>query len=386
MIRSIVASVAVFLVTPSVAETITVCASGCDYTSINAAIEAAGDGDVIQLGAETYFEGTPINVGKPVTLRGIRDKSGSLVSVLDGSKLHRVLSAGSGAIVEDLVIQHGVADRGAGMRLTDATARQCIVRSNTSYSPNWAGAGVYASGDVVLDHCRIEDNFVNSAYGGGLLVDGGTALVVWCRFVGNHANHGGGAYTQHADVRFQSCTFEENTAWTQGAALDQFLGHQELAFCLFRQNGGGWQDDYAWQTSYSSTAEACYFLDNYCGAVRGTSSLVGCDFAGNAGLDVAAYTSTPVRVEECVFDRCCSVSPIAGVVDAGGNSFAGLPFPACETCRPNIDCKNDAIGAGDLGLLLTRWGTSDLQCDIDGDGVVSAGDLGLLMVAWGPCG
>ncbi|MCP4894587.1 MAG: hypothetical protein GY911_12345, partial [Actinomycetales bacterium] len=35
------------------AETITVCASGCDYTSINAAIGAANEGDVIQLAAET---------------------------------------------------------------------------------------------------------------------------------------------------------------------------------------------------------------------------------------------------------------------------------------------------------------------------------------------
>ena len=32
------------------AETITVCASGCDHTSINAAIDASKEGDVIQLG------------------------------------------------------------------------------------------------------------------------------------------------------------------------------------------------------------------------------------------------------------------------------------------------------------------------------------------------
>lgn len=46
------------------AETITVCAKGCDHTSINAAITVASDGDVIQLAAETYREGSP---EKPIT-------------------------------------------------------------------------------------------------------------------------------------------------------------------------------------------------------------------------------------------------------------------------------------------------------------------------------
>ena len=35
--------------TTATADTLTVCASGCQYTSINAAIDAASDGDVILL-------------------------------------------------------------------------------------------------------------------------------------------------------------------------------------------------------------------------------------------------------------------------------------------------------------------------------------------------
>ena len=79
------------------AETITVCASGCDYTSINAAIGAASDGDVIQLAAETYFEGEKIDtLGKAITLRGVLDKAGEPASVLDGAGAHRVLICESG--------------------------------------------------------------------------------------------------------------------------------------------------------------------------------------------------------------------------------------------------------------------------------------------------
>ena len=88
MYRTLLATVALALssVTAS-AETITVCASGCDYTSINAAISAASNGDVIQLAAETYFEGEQIDtLGKAITLRGATNKSGEPASILDGNE------------------------------------------------------------------------------------------------------------------------------------------------------------------------------------------------------------------------------------------------------------------------------------------------------------
>ena len=58
MYRMLFATVALaFLSVTASASTITVGASGCDDTSINAAISAASGGDVIHLSAETYFQG-----------------------------------------------------------------------------------------------------------------------------------------------------------------------------------------------------------------------------------------------------------------------------------------------------------------------------------------
>ena len=124
------------------ASTITVCASGCDYTSINATINAAIDGDVIQLAAETYFEGSQTNtLGKAITLRSVLDKAGITASVLDGAGTHRVLICQSGetgaTAFQRLVIQDGFAFNGGGMpnidnsspELTDCT----FIRNSSNY-------------------------------------------------------------------------------------------------------------------------------------------------------------------------------------------------------------------------------------------------------------
>lgn len=102
------------------AETITVCSNGCDHSSVNAAIAASSDGDVIQLSAETYAEGVVIDTnGKAITLRGVTGKGGVALSVLDGGESHRVLQCINGetgtTTFENLVIQKGQDFEGGGM-------------------------------------------------------------------------------------------------------------------------------------------------------------------------------------------------------------------------------------------------------------------------------
>jgi len=58
------------------ANTYTVCASRCDYTSIQSAIDATTDRDIIQLFTETYTE--PININKSITIQET-DASGTII-------------------------------------------------------------------------------------------------------------------------------------------------------------------------------------------------------------------------------------------------------------------------------------------------------------------
>lgn len=51
-------------------------------------------------------------------------------------------------------------------------------------------------------------------------------------------------------------------------------------------------------------------------------------------------------------------------------------------CPADLDGDGD-VGAADLGILLSGWGTP--AGDIDGDGLADSADLGELLSAWGAC-
>jgi hypothetical protein len=50
------------------------------------------------------------------------------------------------------------------------------------------------------------------------------------------------------------------------------------------------------------------------------------------------------------------------------------------------DLNHDGVVDGeDLALLMSNWGLSDPEYQLDGDGVVNGGDLSEVLGNWGPC-
>ena len=73
------------LLSPVAADTLTVCSSGCDHADIQSAIDAAFDGDVIEIAAGTYRPGSTLDtLGKAITLQGAVDASGDPLTIVDG--------------------------------------------------------------------------------------------------------------------------------------------------------------------------------------------------------------------------------------------------------------------------------------------------------------
>ncbi len=144
------------------------------FPTIQAAIDAVVDGDIIEL-TDGVFQGDGnrdiIWAGKQITLRSqsgdpyncILDCEGTLRRYHWGIYAENV---GSGALIEGITLRNGVSSYGAGIGLLDSSPR--------------------------IERCVFLDN--HASEGGGLLINGGMSspVVVECTFSGNTAFDGGG--------------------------------------------------------------------------------------------------------------------------------------------------------------------------------------------------
>ncbi|MCP4743846.1 MAG: right-handed parallel beta-helix repeat-containing protein [Actinomycetales bacterium] len=361
------------------AETITVCADGCDYTSINAAIGAASDGDVIQLAAETYFEGEQIDPrGKAITLRGVLDKAGEPTSVLDGAGSHRVLICQRGetgsTVFEWLVIQNGSGSTGAGMinrNSSSPSLADCAFTSNSAH----LGGGMYnSSSSPTLANCTFTGNTAYGGTGGGMSNNSSSPILTDCTFTGNSTSYSGGGIYNYlgSSPNLANCTFTGNAA-DYGGGMGNYYSSPTLADCTFENNsaevGGGM---YSYNSSFP-TLTNCVFTDNSAEYGGGMYN----DFASPNLADCTLCDNTPDQID-------------GSWTDAGDNCVA----TSCDDCdHPSDSCptdldRNGMTDGGDLGAFFIFWGecqVDDCLADFNDDEVVDGIDLGILFSAWGPC-
>ncbi len=410
------------------ADTITVCANGCDHTSVQNAVDAAEDGTVIQLSAETYYEGAEIVVvGKSITIAGVLSSRGEPLSVIMGNGTHRLLrfadAETEGSIVESISFQLG--------------------RTQGDYV---GGAGVLAGSAITCRDCEFVDNAASGlqgehGYGGGTR---GPIHHERCLFLGNSAYYGAGS----AEGTYLSCEFVNNecvsnsglAANPTGAAI---LDSDAVEGCTFSGNIG-------LGTVVRSNLYDCTFFDGSC--VPDGREIIGCRFEGSSSLgfcDVSycGQTATVIgcyfangmgspgfgavfqgcnfegespifllggRFEECEFNNGTHGAQIRGEMrgcfwdggepwfrncrfretcpgdpltwrDLGGNEFAGMNAPSCgvDFCLSELS-SGGQIDAKGLGLLIAIWGWPS-PCDVDHDGVIGPAELGEFLASWGQC-
>ncbi|MHC4158299.1 MAG: outer membrane protein assembly factor BamB family protein [Planctomycetota bacterium] len=242
---------------PVEAVTITVKANGTgDYPTIQAAIDAAVNGDEVVAEDGTYrgVGNRDIDfLGKAIT---VRSENGPENCVIDcqsagrGFYFHRGEDATS--ILSGFTIKGGSALLGGGIYCEDSrpTLINCEISGNTAED---AGGGIYCkwNSSPTLTHCIISGN-TTEGNGGGIYIGGKSPILTNCTISGNMAEgSGGGIYCGYSSPILTSCIIAGNMAGDDaggiyGGGLNPGLTNCTVASNTAEHHGGGilvpWDD------------------------------------------------------------------------------------------------------------------------------------------------
>lgn len=164
-----------------------VCASGCRFNTVQAAIAASSPGATVTVCAGIYTG--DLLIDKSLTLRGAGDGTGVGDTILQGSgttSVMRIQTAGPDTIsLQRLRITGGVASAGGG--------------------------GIFNAGSLQLSltACTVTGNTTN-IMGGGILHGGGTLSLTGCTISENSGNVAGGIYGV-GTMNLTNSTVRDNT-------------------------------------------------------------------------------------------------------------------------------------------------------------------------------
>jgi hypothetical protein len=322
----------------------TFCAPSETYTTIQAAIDAAGDGDTIRIVYGTWDEN--LDISDDITLEGGYSKecptprtyTDPQYTIIDGGAADHVVSitGGSTVALDGLTLTNGFAQKGGGVYVSGASAdlNYVVVASNV-ISPtgpstyDWAyGGGVFVeNGSISLSNCEITDNklepgTVGTSFGGGLALDwvpagGATAVIqatsitsntnpsdsnlyggglfldgggVQVTFEGtdnllayNEAKYGGGVY-MYGDVDLEGLLIEDNHALNYGGGIFVGSGY----------HGGMIANNYLVGNTAGQNGPSIFTLDD--GLRIANNTIVGTFYGAFAGIDINQYGTGTLEV------------------------------------------------------------------------------------------
>jgi hypothetical protein len=212
------------------------------FPTIQAAIDAAQDGDTIVVRNGTYTGDGNRDIdfkGKTIT---IRSESGARSCIIDcqgtATQPHQgFLLGGSGGTITGFTIENGYSDAGGGICISNSrvTVTDCILRHNTGVLH---GGGAYVTYWCSAEflNCTFEENKGGSFAGGLSGFFHASAKVANCRFKGNTGGDGGAISTlDWCNFLVIDCVFTANSAG-KGAGVTDFLSSSTLINCLFAEN------------------------------------------------------------------------------------------------------------------------------------------------------
>jgi len=372
-----------------------------DYPTIQAAINAGSDGDVIELQPGIYTGQGNRDIefdDKAVTVRSIDPNNFNIAAatIIDCNgtqdEYHRGFyfhnNEGPEAVVEGVKIIGGYAEYGGAIYCdgdSSPTIINCIISQNTAAD----GGGIYNEWDSspTISNCIFTDNFADGA-GGGIYNYNCFVSLSNCVFSENGAGwYGGGIYNEDSSPELTDCTFSWNSAGDGGGVYNEWGSCPNLVSCTFSNNSAQWDGGGMYNDDSGPELTDCLFSGNsadwYGGGIyndHSSPNLVRCTFSGNSSDDegggICNKYSSPI-VTNCTFSGNSAISRGGGIYNYNSssdvtncilwsnaaNNGAQIALMSNSTLTINYSNVQDGVGGVYVEYSQLEWGNGNINVD-----------------------
>ena len=385
-----------------------------DFLTIQEAIDAALDGDEVEVHPGTYFE--TINLlGKAIR---VYSTDGPNMTIIDAQQMSTVVTCNNGegpdTALDGFTVTGG---EPSGMRNVGSspTVNNCTFSTNTADSGGGDGGGMFncCGSSPTVTNCTFIENSAEDRGGGMSNCCGSSPTVTNCTFSGNTVSEfhhgGGGMYNGNSSPTVTNCTFSGNTANGAGGGMfNEADSSPTVTNCTFSSNSASNGNALAFDFGPSELTMAnCILWDggNEIWNNDGSTITIGYTNVQGGWEGVGNIDADPMFVDPGIGDyRLLSGSP---AIDAGNNW--GVPVDANDYDEDGISCElfpvdldgNPRFNADESDFdpgcgipVVVDMGAYEYQfdpveqitfADLTGDGAVSTLDLLSLFAEWGPC-
>jgi len=352
-----------------------------DYAQIQAAIDAAVDGEEIVLAPGTYTGYGNMDIdfrGKAITLRSIAPDDAAIVArtVVDCQGCYRAFffhsQEGPESVLRGITITGGM---GRNERFGPGTSRRCgggiycvnssptiiqcrIVGNNATerLSSGLLGVGggiaCQAMSKPLISQCLISNNSAGE-FGGGLVCRNSGPTISYCRFMGNDCGNEGAGIYSNGGLQIESCEITGNFAGGNGGGV-LCKGNLTVEQCLIVANRAGGDGGGVYSSSLTYLAHSTIAGNSAAngGGLRviygglNISTLAQCIIADNTasakggGIFVSSYGTRPLL-------NCCTIEGNSAAY--GGGVYAEVrSHPRIEN---SIIWDNIALDGSQIGIV-----------------------------------